>query len=102
MGTLAEDLRTARQHGQLTLQQVADLTLVNVKFLEAIDRGDYAFLPQAYVRAFVREYAQVVGIDPARAGLDPAHLWSVHTHGTGHRWRWPGTQWPYLLSELSR
>jgi len=67
VGTLAEDLRTARQHGQLTLQQVADLTLVNVKFLEAIDRGDYSFLPQAYVRAFLREYAQVVGIDPQEA-----------------------------------
>jgi cytoskeletal protein RodZ len=67
MSTLSEDLRAARQREQLTLQQVADLTLVNVKFLEAIDRGDYSFLPQAYVRAFLREYAQIVGIDPQEA-----------------------------------
>lgn len=63
MSTLSEDLRTARQAKQLTLQQVADITLVNVKFLEAIDRGDFSFMPQAYVRAFLREYAQVVGMD---------------------------------------
>ena len=67
MSTLSEDLRTARQAKQLTLQQVADITLVNVKFLEAIDRGDYSFMPQAYVRAFLREYAQIVGMDPKEA-----------------------------------
>lgn len=67
MSTLSEDLRTARQQKQLTLQQVADITLVNLKFLEAIDHGDYSFMPQAYVRAFLREYAQVVGMDPKEA-----------------------------------
>ena len=67
MKTLSEDLRAARQQRQMTLQQVADLTLVNVKFLEAIDRGDYSFLPEAYVRAFLREYAQVVGMDAQEA-----------------------------------
>ena len=69
MSPLSEDLRTAREQKGLSLQQVADLTLVNVKFLEAIERGEYSFLPQAYVRAFLREYSQVVGLN-ARESMD--------------------------------
>ncbi|MGB2959709.1 MAG: RodZ domain-containing protein [Bacteroidota bacterium] len=51
----------------MTLQQVSDLTLINVQFLEAIEQDNLSFLPPAYVRAFIREYALAVGMDPRRA-----------------------------------
>jgi cytoskeletal protein RodZ len=64
MHTLSHELRSAREARGLTLQDIADATLINSKFLEAIELGDFTVLPQAYVRAFIREYAQVVGLDP--------------------------------------
>jgi hypothetical protein len=35
-----------------------------LRFLEAIDRGDYTVLPEPYIRAFIRSYARTVGLDP--------------------------------------
>jgi cytoskeletal protein RodZ len=67
MSSLAKELRKLREERQITLQQVSDLTLINVQFLEAIEQDNLSFLPPAYVRAFIREYALAVGMDPRRA-----------------------------------
>ncbi len=67
MSSLARELREAREGKQITLQQVSELTLINVEFLEAIEENNLTFLPPAYVRAFIREYALVVGVDAKRA-----------------------------------
>ncbi len=67
MSSLAQELRKAREEKRITLQQVSDLTLINVQFLEAIEQDNLSFLPPAYVRAFIREYALAVGMDPKRA-----------------------------------
>lgn len=48
----------------MSLTDIADLTLINIQFLQEIERGSFSFLPEAYVRAFVREYASTVGLDP--------------------------------------
>jgi cytoskeletal protein RodZ len=62
--TFLEELRKAREAKKLSLADIADATLINVKHLEAIEQGNMAILPQAYVRAFIREYASAVGLDP--------------------------------------
>lgn len=67
MESLVTELRTAREQKGISLQDIADSTLINIRFLEAIDAGNLAFLPQTYVRAFLREYATAVGIDPEEA-----------------------------------
>jgi cytoskeletal protein RodZ len=67
MSSLAKELRSAREERKVTLQQVSDLTLINVQFLEAIEQDNLSFLPPAYVRAFIREFALAVGMDPKRA-----------------------------------
>lgn len=57
-------LRAAREERHMTLADIADATLVNIDHLRAIDEGRVGILPEAYVRAFMREYASLVGLDP--------------------------------------
>jgi len=59
----AEELHEAREKSGLSLQQMAMKTRVDIKFLEAIDKGDFAFLPEPYVKAFLKDYAKMVGLD---------------------------------------
>jgi transcriptional regulator with XRE-family HTH domain len=59
----AEELREAREKSGLSLQQMSMKTRVDIKFLEAIDKGDFAFLPEPYVKAFLKDYAKMVGLD---------------------------------------
>ena len=58
-------LKRAREARGLSLADVSDTTFISVQFLEAIEAGKTDILPQAYVRAFIREYSSVVGLDPA-------------------------------------
>jgi cytoskeletal protein RodZ len=64
MKTFFRDLKSAREARGITLQQIADATLINIAFLDALERGNDGILPHTYVRAFIREYAQVVGLNP--------------------------------------
>src|SRR5512140_3661255 len=58
-------LKQAREAKNLSLTDVSDTTFISIRFLEAIEAGKTDILPQAYVRAFIREYATVVGLDAA-------------------------------------
>jgi cytoskeletal protein RodZ len=59
----ADELRQQRVNSGLTLQQMATKTRIDLKFLEAIDQGNFSFLPDLYVKAFVKQYAKAVGLD---------------------------------------
>lgn len=59
----AEELREQREKSGITIQQIAAKTRIDKKFLEAIDRGNFSFLPELYVKAFIKEYAKVIGLD---------------------------------------
>jgi cytoskeletal protein RodZ len=65
MEQLGEQLRRAREAQGLSIEQIEEITLINARHLEAIERGALNTLPRPYIRAFVREYASVVGLDPA-------------------------------------
>jgi cytoskeletal protein RodZ len=60
---LADELREQREKSQLSLQQLATKTRIDLKFLEAIEQGNFAFLPDLYVKAFIKQYAKTVGLD---------------------------------------
>lgn len=60
---LADELKRQREQSGLTLKQLASKTRIDLKFLEAIEDGNFAFLPELYVKAFVKEYAKTVGLD---------------------------------------
>jgi len=62
--SFGEQLRRAREAKQMSLGEVADATRISLKFLQAIEAGKFSILPQAYIRAFIREYARAVDLDP--------------------------------------
>jgi cytoskeletal protein RodZ len=64
MTTFSEELRHAREEKNISLAEISKSTRINLKYLEALDQGSFDILPQAYIRAFIREYANAVGLSP--------------------------------------
>jgi len=62
--TFAEDLKYFREKKNLTLKDVALDTRLNMSVLESIETGDFTFQPQTYIRAFLRQYAKSIGLNP--------------------------------------
>jgi transcriptional regulator with XRE-family HTH domain len=60
---LSEELKAARIRVGISLQQLANKTRIDIKFLEYIEDGNFSFLPELYVKAFLREYVKFVGLD---------------------------------------
>ena len=48
-----EELAQARMAKGISLIDISAETRINLKFLEAIERGQFKILPQTYVRAFL-------------------------------------------------
>jgi cytoskeleton protein RodZ len=64
MGHLGERLRRQRLAAGVSLQHISEKTRISVRYLEALEAGDFKQLPGAiFSRSFVRQYAEVVGID---------------------------------------
>ncbi len=59
----ADQLKKARLKKGVSLQQMAAITRIDFKFLEAIDNGNFGFLPELYVKAFIKQYAKAVDLD---------------------------------------
>ena len=59
----ADELREKREQSGITLLQMANKTRIDIKFLEALDQGNFSFLPELYVKAFIKQYAKEVGFD---------------------------------------
>src|ERR1035437_10065020 len=60
---LSEELKAARVRAGISLQQLANRTRIDLKFLEYIEDGNFSFLPELYVKAFLKEYIRFVGLD---------------------------------------
>ena len=59
-----EELKQTRIEKGISLMDIASETRISSKFLDAIERGQFQILPQTYVRAFLREYALMTGLNP--------------------------------------
>lgn len=58
-------LRREREKRRITLDTIAAATKVNADLWEGLERGDLSRWPAGiFARAFVRDYARVVGLDP--------------------------------------
>ena len=65
--TVGARLREAREKRGVSLRQIAVRTRISVMSLEALERSDLSRLPGGiFTRAFIRAYAQEVGLDPDR------------------------------------
>ncbi|MDZ7264095.1 MAG: helix-turn-helix domain-containing protein [candidate division KSB1 bacterium] len=58
-------LQEARTKKKLELEQVANQTKVNINFLKKMEAGQFDFLPDLYVRNFLKLYLRCIGQDPA-------------------------------------
>jgi cytoskeletal protein RodZ len=61
---IGQQLRQARQMRQLSLEQVSQATHIRVRYLEALEAGDFSSLPSdVQARGFLRAYASFLSLD---------------------------------------
>jgi cytoskeletal protein RodZ len=60
----ASDLKHLREKSNFTLQNIYQKTRIDIKFLEAIEEGNFDVIESVYVRAFIKSYANSIGLDP--------------------------------------
>ena len=79
-------MREARERRGVSLRQVANATKISLRALEAIERNDIAHLPGGiFSRAFVRSYANEVGLDPDRTVEEFIAQYPHDSETSGHR-----------------
>jgi cytoskeletal protein RodZ len=71
MGSFGENLRRERELRGVSLREIADHTKISIRFLEALEEDRVEVLPGGlFPRAFVKQYATFVGLDPERVVAD--------------------------------
>ncbi len=65
MNSFSDDLKNARESKNITLADISKLTRISNKYLQAIEQGTFDVLPQTYVRAFIKAYAEAIGLNAA-------------------------------------
>ena len=62
--TVAEQLRSARQEKKIKLHEVSEKLNINIKYLEALEKGNFEKLPTGvYGKNFLREYSIFLGLN---------------------------------------
>lgn len=64
LNIFAEELKRKREEVGLSIQFIANKTRIDKKYLELMEQGNFSFLPELYVKSFIRAYASTIGIDP--------------------------------------
>lgn len=65
MTELGNILREARESRGLSLDELQSITKIQKRYLLGIEEGNYSMMPgKFYVRAFIKQYAEAVGLDP--------------------------------------
>ncbi|WP_442885094.1 helix-turn-helix domain-containing protein [Anoxybacillus sp.] len=90
MTELGKRLKEAREQRHMSLDDLQEITKIQKRYLIAIEQGNYVIMPgKFYVRAFIRQYAEAVG-------LHADELFEQYAHEI------PTTQQEELPGELSR
>lgn len=95
----AAELRKTRMAQGLILTEISRRTRIGVTHLRRIEEGDFKSLPPGfYARAFVRAYAEAIGVDadivigmladqlPAAQASSSPHPTALHTHQRALPW----------------
>lgn len=65
MTELGNILRENREAKGLSLDELQSITKIQKRYLLGIEEGNYSMMPgKFYVRAFIKQYAEAVGLDP--------------------------------------
>ena len=70
MESIGQVLRAERDKRGLSLSEVYDDTKITIQNLEALEQDRFDYFPnRVYARAFLRDYANFLGLDSASDGL---------------------------------
>jgi len=67
MAQFYKELKELRLSKEIDLKELEDRTKINIKYLQAIEEGDFDILPIPYLRLFLRAYAVEIGGNATRA-----------------------------------
>ena len=59
---IAEELKSAREYHDMSLDQVSSVTKINSTYLKNLEEANWSFLPPIYVKLFIQAFAEVIGI----------------------------------------
>lgn len=59
----AKELKAEREAKKVSLLQVAAKTRLDIKYLKEMEQGNFTFLPDLYVKAFIKDYAKVLDLN---------------------------------------
>ncbi len=60
----AEELKVKREQKGIPIEQLAAKSRIDIKYLRAMEDGNFSFLPEIYVKAFIKDYAKMIGLEP--------------------------------------
>lgn len=60
----AEELKAQKLLLEISIEDIYEKTRIDKKYLQAMEDGDFEIMPQVYMRAFIRKYAEAVNLDP--------------------------------------
>jgi len=63
LNKFAKELKETREKAGMTLQNLSARSRLDIKFLHLMEKGDFSFLPELYVKAFIKDYAKFIGLD---------------------------------------
>jgi len=64
LNKFAEDLKKQREANGVSLQEVALKTKLNIGTFDKMENGDFSFEISAYVRAYLKQYAICIELNP--------------------------------------
>ncbi len=64
MDDFCAELKARREASGLSVDDLFERTRINPTFLKALEAGDFDILPEAYIRLFLKKYAQEIGLNP--------------------------------------
>ncbi|RMD93783.1 MAG: DUF4115 domain-containing protein [Calditrichaeota bacterium] len=64
MFDIGKTLRDRRESLKKSYDEIHQQTKINVEHLKALEENNFDFLPQFYIRAFLKTYAQALGLNP--------------------------------------
>lgn len=71
MTELGKFLKETREAKGLSLDDLQQLTKIQKRYLMGIEKGNYEMMPgKFYVRAFIKQYAEAVGLDAEQLFID--------------------------------
>jgi len=60
----AQFLKQSREEREIPIEQISKRTKIDIKYLKALEEGDFSVMPEVYIRAFLKSIAETIGLNP--------------------------------------